>query len=168
MALSGRLGWSQAKAWPGRPPGPYRFARDLDSAAQQPERQTRHRSHSVGASHNTSVGIVSAGMYLPDRVLTAAEIAEESGLPEWVVRDKLGIEQKHMAGPEDHPNEMAIKAALDCLSKTTLTPKRSTWCCAPPRSGANTCCGRRASTWPTRSAQQMPGASTSIRAAAPR
>ena len=62
-------------------------------------------------SSTSSVGIVSTGMYLPEPVLTAAEIAKESGLPEWVVRDKLGIEQKHMAAPDDHPNEMAIKAA---------------------------------------------------------
>ncbi|MGD8626271.1 MAG: 3-oxoacyl-ACP synthase [Anaerolineae bacterium] len=72
---------------------------------------------------NATVGIVSVGMYLPEPVLTAKEIAAESGLPEWVVRDKLGIEQKHMAGPDDHPNEMAIKAALDCLSKTDIDPK---------------------------------------------
>ena len=56
-------------------------------------------------------GIVSAGMYLPEPVLTAADIAEESGLPEWVVREKLGINQKRMAGPDDHPNQMAVWAA---------------------------------------------------------
>ena len=72
---------------------------------------------------DVSVGIVSCGMYLPEPVITSAEIAEKSGLPEWVVRDKLGIHQKHMAGPEDHPNEMAIKAALDCLSKTDIPPE---------------------------------------------
>jgi 3-oxoacyl-[acyl-carrier-protein] synthase-3 len=69
------------------------------------------------------VGIVSVGMYLPEPVLTAADIAKEADLPEWVVRDKLGIEQKHMAGPDDHPNEMAVKAAFDCLSKTDIDPK---------------------------------------------
>ena len=73
-----------------------------------------------GREDTALVGIVSAGMYLPEPVLTAADIAAESGLPEWVVRDKLGIHQKHMAGPDDHPNEMAIKAALDCLSKTDI------------------------------------------------
>jgi 3-oxoacyl-[acyl-carrier-protein] synthase-3 len=62
-------------------------------------------------------------MYLPDPVITASDIAEESGLPEWVVREKLGINQKHMAGPDDHPNEMAVKAALDCLSKTDIQPE---------------------------------------------
>jgi 3-oxoacyl-[acyl-carrier-protein] synthase-3 len=75
------------------------------------------------STDSISVGIVSAGMYLPEPVLSAADIATEAGLPEWVVRDKLGINQKHMAGPEDHPNEMAIKAALDCLSKTSIRPE---------------------------------------------
>jgi 3-oxoacyl-[acyl-carrier-protein] synthase-3 len=70
-----------------------------------------------------SVGIVSVGMHLPDRILTATDIAQASGLPEWVVREKLGIKQKHVAGPDDHPNEMAIKAALDCLSKTNIDPE---------------------------------------------
>jgi len=77
----------------------------------------------MGSAADVSVGIVSAGMYLPEPVLTAADIAVESGLPEWVVREKLGIEQKHMAGPDDHPNEMAIKAALDCLSRTDIPPE---------------------------------------------
>jgi 3-oxoacyl-[acyl-carrier-protein] synthase-3 len=62
-------------------------------------------------------------MYLPEPVLTATDIAEASGLPEWVVREKLGIERKHMAGPDDHPNEMAVKAAQDCLSKVDISPE---------------------------------------------
>ncbi len=77
----------------------------------------------MNSPNNVSVGIVSAGMYLPAPVLTAADIAAESGLPEWVVRDKLGIHQKHMAGPDDHPNAMAVKAALDCLSKCDIPPE---------------------------------------------
>jgi len=62
---------------------------------------------------HVSVGIVSIGMYLPEPVLTATDIAEPSGLPEWVVREKLGINQKRMAGSDDHPNQMAIWAAQD-------------------------------------------------------
>jgi 3-oxoacyl-[acyl-carrier-protein] synthase-3 len=77
----------------------------------------------VTGTPEPTVGIVSVGMYLPEAVLTAADIAAGSGLSEWVVREKLGIEQKHMAGPDDHPNEMAIKAALDCLSKTSVDPR---------------------------------------------
>ncbi len=42
-------------------------------------------------SDRVPVGIVSAGMYLPTRVVTAAEIAKESGIEEWVIREKFGI-----------------------------------------------------------------------------
>jgi 3-oxoacyl-[acyl-carrier-protein] synthase-3 len=70
-----------------------------------------------------SIGIVSAGMYIPKQFMTAAEIAEQSGLPEWVVRDKLGIEQKPVAGPDDQPNQMAVWAAQDALSKCGIAPE---------------------------------------------
>lgn len=71
----------------------------------------------------TTVGIVAIGTYSPEAYMTAAEIAEASGLPEWVVREKLGIERKFVGGPDDHPNEMGIKAALDCLSHTDIPPE---------------------------------------------
>ncbi|HQV29393.1 MAG TPA: 3-oxoacyl-ACP synthase [Thermoflexales bacterium] len=71
-------------------------------------------------SQPVSVGIVSAGMYLPEGRVSAAEIAAESGMPEWVVRDKLGIISKTKARPDEHPNQMAVWAALDCLSKTDI------------------------------------------------
>jgi 3-oxoacyl-[acyl-carrier-protein] synthase-3 len=66
------------------------------------------------------VGIVSAGSWLPASVLTAADIARESGMDERIVREKLGITRKHVAGPEDHPNEMALRAAQDCLARTDI------------------------------------------------
>ena len=69
-----------------------------------------------------SVGIVSVGAYSPEKVMTAEEIAEQSGLPEWVVREKLGINRKFVGGPDDHPNAMGVKAALDCLSQTDIKP----------------------------------------------
>lgn len=67
-----------------------------------------------------TVGIVAAGSYLPECYMTAADIARESGMPEQVVREKLGITGKHVARSDDHPNEMAYRAALDCLSKTDI------------------------------------------------
>ncbi len=75
------------------------------------------------ASNSDTVGIVSVGTYSPEGYMTAEEIAEASGLPEWVVRDKLGIVRKHVAGPDEHPNEMGIKATLDCLSQANIDPK---------------------------------------------
>ena len=68
------------------------------------------------------MGIVSTGHYLPDTVMSAAEIAEASGLPEWVVREKLGIEQKHVTDPSIHPNEMGVKAANEAIAKAGIDP----------------------------------------------
>ena len=70
-----------------------------------------------------TMGIVSTGMFLPEAVMGAEEIAAESGLPEWVVREKLGINQKHIPEPGMHPNLMAAKAAAQCLEKANVDPK---------------------------------------------
>ena len=56
----------------------------------------------TGASM-TEMGIVSTGTWFPETYITAAEIAEQSGMPEWVVREKLGIERKFVADPEGSP-----------------------------------------------------------------
>jgi 3-oxoacyl-[acyl-carrier-protein] synthase III len=68
------------------------------------------------------VGIASVGIYVPDPVTTAGEIAAASGIDEWVIREKFGIRQKHMPGPEDHTNAMAVRAALDCFAHTDIKP----------------------------------------------
>jgi 3-oxoacyl-[acyl-carrier-protein] synthase-3 len=69
------------------------------------------------------MGIVATGMYLPDTVMTAEEIADASGLPLWVVREKLGINQKHVTDPAVHPNMMAARAARQCLDNAGIDPK---------------------------------------------
>ncbi len=69
------------------------------------------------------MGIVSAGMFLPAPVLTADEIAQASGLPKWVVTDKLGINRKHIRDPNLHPNVMATRAAEQCLERAGSDPK---------------------------------------------
>lgn len=70
-----------------------------------------------------SMGIVSAGMYIPSQFMEPEEIAERSGMPLWVVREKLGIERKAVAGPDDQPNQMAVWAAQDALAKADLDPE---------------------------------------------
>jgi len=70
----------------------------------------------------TTMGIVSTGTYFPDTYVTAQQIAEQSGLPEWVVRDKLGIERKYVADPAVHPNEMAAHAARKAIDKGGIDP----------------------------------------------
>ncbi|MBT8056322.1 MAG: 3-oxoacyl-ACP synthase [Gammaproteobacteria bacterium] len=68
------------------------------------------------------MGIVSTGTWFPETYMTSEDIAVESGLPEWVVREKLGIERKFVADPDVHPNEMAVKAARVAIDKAGIDP----------------------------------------------
>jgi len=70
----------------------------------------------------TAMGIVSTGTWFPDTFITAQEIAAQSGLPEWVVREKLGIERKYVADPNVHPNDMAVRAARKAIDKAGIDP----------------------------------------------
>jgi 3-oxoacyl-[acyl-carrier-protein] synthase III len=64
-----------------------------------------------------TVGITSIGYYIPERVITSAEIAAISGVPLSILTDKFGIDQKHIAGPEEHPVSMAEQAAESAIKK---------------------------------------------------
>ncbi|WP_206808554.1 3-oxoacyl-ACP synthase [Paradesulfitobacterium ferrireducens] len=61
------------------------------------------------------IGIRNIGVYYPDTIITSSEIAERSGIPEDVIRDKFGIESKRKAAPEDTVSEMCVKAARACI-----------------------------------------------------
>lgn len=69
-----------------------------------------------------NVGIVGMGIYIPEKVMTAAEISDAT-LGVWseqAVIEKLGIVNKRLPGAEDGTQEMGAKAALDCLKKTGI------------------------------------------------
>ena len=70
----------------------------------------------------TTVGIVSWGTYFPGGIQTAADVATATGIPEEVVARKMGLVQKHIAGPDDHAAEMAAKAAQQALSRAGVSP----------------------------------------------
>lgn len=70
------------------------------------------------------VGIVATGIYLPDHLMSAAEIAEgtKGVWSEEAIREKLGINQKHVPGPgqKDGTQEMGALAALNCLKNAGM------------------------------------------------
>src|ERR1051326_1378804 len=68
--------------------------------------------------------IAGLGVYLPARHQTASEIAAASGLPEPVVRDKLGLSRKTLPGPDDHTNAMGVRAARAALADSGVAPEK--------------------------------------------
>ncbi|HEX9038863.1 MAG TPA: 3-oxoacyl-ACP synthase [Ktedonobacterales bacterium] len=70
-----------------------------------------------------AVGLMGLATYLPAREQTAAEIAAESGIPEEIVRTKLGISAKRLASYEDQTSTMAVRAARVALERARVEPE---------------------------------------------
>lgn len=72
-----------------------------------------------------NVGIVGTGIYIPEKYMTAEEIAEATqGIwSEEAVIQKLGIRKKPIPGEDDGTQEMGVRAALDCLKSTGISPE---------------------------------------------
>jgi len=66
------------------------------------------------------IGVAGIGTYLPAQVLTGAELAARTGLPQPVVEEKMGIRALHVAGPDDTITAMAARAAQRALDAAGL------------------------------------------------
>ena len=69
-----------------------------------------------------SVGIMGYGTYTPPSRMDAAELAEKSGIPEDVIREKIGVHSKPVPGPEDTTSAMAITAAHRAIAMAGIDP----------------------------------------------
>src|SRR3954447_22932230 len=70
------------------------------------------------------VGLAATASYLPERWMTAAEVAERSGIPEDVIVEKFGLRGKHVAAPDEHVSDLSVRAAERLLEETGLDPKK--------------------------------------------
>ena len=65
-------------------------------------------------------GVTGIGTYVPDGRMGSEELARLTGLPEWVVREKLGITERVVPGKDDHPTAMGVWAAERALADAGL------------------------------------------------
>ncbi|MDN4493816.1 3-oxoacyl-ACP synthase [Ureibacillus aquaedulcis] len=70
-----------------------------------------------------NVGILGIGVYLPIERMTAEDIAEKASLPIEVVKTKMGIIEKRVAGQDDHTVQMAIRAARNAINHANIDGK---------------------------------------------
>jgi 3-oxoacyl-[acyl-carrier-protein] synthase-3 len=62
------------------------------------------------------VGIIGLGTWLPSTMLSAADIAKATGIPEDVIARKFGVKRKPVAGPADTTAAMGLAAARRALA----------------------------------------------------
>lgn len=72
----------------------------------------------------TNVGIAGIGLYLPEKTMSAEEIAEKTkgNWTKEAVKEKLGINQIYVAGEKDGTQEMGALAAIDLIEKHEIDP----------------------------------------------
>ncbi len=74
------------------------------------------------------VGIVGFGTYFPEAVQTAADLVDQTGIPEAILREKMGIRQRHVANDEETVTYMASRAAEKALAQAGISARsRSSW-----------------------------------------
>jgi len=71
----------------------------------------------------TSVSLTATASYLPERWMTAAEVAERSGIPEPVIVDKFGLRGKHIAADDEHVSDLSVAAANALLEESGVDPE---------------------------------------------
>ena len=70
----------------------------------------------------TSIGLAATASYLPERWMPAAEIADESGIPEHVLQEKFGLRGKHVAADDEHVCDMSVEAGRRLLAEQGIDP----------------------------------------------
>ena len=68
------------------------------------------------------VGLLATAHHLPERVMSAAEVAAASGIPETVVVEKFGLSGKHVAAEDEHVSDLAVEAASRLLAEHDVDP----------------------------------------------
>lgn len=71
-----------------------------------------------------TVGIVGFGTYFPPKVETAADLVAKTDIPEHILRDKMGIRQRHIAEETDTVTAMASAAAQKALDQAGISAEQ--------------------------------------------
>lgn len=86
------------------------------------------------------VVVVGTGRYLPERIVTNAELVAElqkiapDTTAEWIV-EKTGVQERRVAAPGEHTSDMAWEAATVCLEKARVDAKEVDLIVVPTVSG---------------------------------
>jgi 3-oxoacyl-[acyl-carrier-protein] synthase-3 len=74
--------------------------------------------------YKKAVGVESIGVYIPKERHTAEYISSKSGTPVDVIKTKMGMKSKAVAGKDDHTVAMGVKAAKIAIERARIDPAK--------------------------------------------
>src|SRR5258705_11144801 len=66
--------------------------------------------------------IISVGSYVPERILTNAELEKSVETSDEWITSRTGIKERRIAGPDEFTSDMAANAARRAMESGGLTP----------------------------------------------
>ena len=69
-----------------------------------------------------TVSIIGTGSYLPERVLTNAELEKMVDTSDEWIRTRTGIRERRIAAPDESTSDMAVKASRAAIEQAGITP----------------------------------------------
>lgn len=85
------------------------------------KRQPRSSPRS-GKTHRT-VSIIGTGSYVPEKVLTNADLTRMVDTSDEWITTRTGIKERRIAAKDEHTSDMATKAALKAMEQARISPK---------------------------------------------
>ncbi len=70
-----------------------------------------------------SVSVVGTGSYLPERLLTNADLAKMVATSDEWITTRTGIKERHIAAPQEAASDLAIAAARRALAQAGVAPQ---------------------------------------------
>jgi 3-oxoacyl-[acyl-carrier-protein] synthase-3 len=89
----------------------------MTSSTSQPEPRPRTRTHLP----KRTVSIIGTGSYLPERILTNAELEKMVETSDEWIRSRTGIGERRIAADDECTSDMAAKAAQSALENAGIT-----------------------------------------------
>ena len=81
------------------------------------------RSSPRSAKPLRTVSIIGTGSYVPEKILTNADLSRMVNTSDDWITTRTGIKERRIAGKEENTSDMATKAALKAIQQAKISPK---------------------------------------------
>src|ERR1700686_4336806 len=81
------------------------------------------RSSPRSAKPRRTVSIIGTGSYVPEKILTNADLSKMVDTSDEWITTRTGIKERRIAAKDEHTSDMATKAALQALEQAKVKPE---------------------------------------------
>src|SRR5438874_13818724 len=85
--------------------------------------KSQPRSSPRSAKALRTVSIIGTGSYVPEKILTNADLSRMVNTSDDWITTRTGIKERRIAAKNENTSDMATKAAMKSIEQATISPK---------------------------------------------